>query len=240
MSGVPPEPAAQAPGAARWGNFPNYYRFHDVTSRISLLPPDLLSRLGLPPDSRRPALDVGCNTGDLTRSLAQHLDLAILGIDIDPALIQRAQAEPTQHVVYRQLDIMQPDAMAHLLAHLADRGERSQFDIAFCFSVSMWIHLNHGDEGWVTFIQRLASVARWVVLEPQPWKCYQTAARRMRKLKEPEFEHMARLQSRDQSSLEQFLLDTATRAGLRLRFDLGANSWQRQLLIFERVPPTTP
>ena len=41
------------------------------------------------------------------------------------------------------------------------------------YSVTMWVHLNHGDTGLARFLSLLAARARWVLLEPQPWKCYQ-------------------------------------------------------------------
>ncbi len=41
----------------------------------------------------------------------------------------------------------------------------------------MWIHLNHGDEGLTKFLEVVARYSDYILLEPQPWKCYQTAAR---------------------------------------------------------------
>ena len=45
------------------------------------------------------------------------------------------------------------------------------------FSVTMWIHLHHGDEGLERFLRLVSEVGEFILLEPQPWKCYQTAAR---------------------------------------------------------------
>lgn len=51
------------PGAAPYGNFPNYSRFHPPEGRVSLLPQGLLRSLF--PAATRPllGLDVGCNSG---------------------------------------------------------------------------------------------------------------------------------------------------------------------------------
>lgn len=51
------------PGAAPYGNFPNYSRFHPPEGRVNLLPQGLLSSLF--PAATRPllGLDVGCNSG---------------------------------------------------------------------------------------------------------------------------------------------------------------------------------
>lgn len=57
------EDAALEPGAAPYGNFPNYSRFHPPEGRLRLLPGGLLRRLF--PSDARPllGLDVGCNSG---------------------------------------------------------------------------------------------------------------------------------------------------------------------------------
>lgn len=54
---------ALEPGAAPYGNFPNYSRFHPPEGRVSLLPGGLLQSLF--PAAARPllGLDVGCNSG---------------------------------------------------------------------------------------------------------------------------------------------------------------------------------
>lgn len=58
------------PGAAPYGNFPNYSRFHPPEGRVSLLPPGLLRSLF--PAATRPllGLDVGCNSGVRARHAA--------------------------------------------------------------------------------------------------------------------------------------------------------------------------
>lgn len=60
------EPRVLEPGAAPFGNFPHYSRFHPPEQRLRLLPPELLRRLFPPERSEaRPilGLDVGCNSG---------------------------------------------------------------------------------------------------------------------------------------------------------------------------------
>lgn len=59
-------PGALKPGAAPFGNFPHYSRFHPPEQRLRLLPPELLRQLFPPegPDGRPIlGLDVGCNSG---------------------------------------------------------------------------------------------------------------------------------------------------------------------------------
>jgi len=58
---------AGEPGAAPYGNFPNYSRFHPPEGRVRLLPGGLLRSLF--PAAARPllGLDVGCNSGVRSR-----------------------------------------------------------------------------------------------------------------------------------------------------------------------------
>ena len=50
------------PGAARFGNFINYYQFNPPENRLLFLPEDLISNLS-PQDSSVDVLDIGCNAG---------------------------------------------------------------------------------------------------------------------------------------------------------------------------------
>ena len=50
------------PGAARHGNFINYYEFHPPEERLKLLPKDFGSRVA-PEEGAALVLDVGCNAG---------------------------------------------------------------------------------------------------------------------------------------------------------------------------------
>ena len=50
------------PGAARHGNFINYYEFHPPEERLRLLPDDFGRRIS-PEQGATLVLDVGCNAG---------------------------------------------------------------------------------------------------------------------------------------------------------------------------------
>ena len=50
------------PGAARHGNFINYYEFHPPEERLRLLPDDFGSRISPEPGPTL-VLDIGCNAG---------------------------------------------------------------------------------------------------------------------------------------------------------------------------------
>ncbi|NXG20383.1 BN3D2 methyltransferase, partial [Grallaria varia] len=183
--------------------------------RVRLLPRGLLSALR--PRGPRPllGLDVGCNSGELSVALYRHLvdvpegesrpdpgasrdSLQLLCCDIDAELIRRArQSCPfPDSISFVSLDIMDPQARGPLLESHLERFGRSAFDVGFCMSVTMWIHLRHGDRGLLEFLEFLASRCAFLLLEPQPWKCYRAAARRLRKLGRKDFEHFRSLSIR--------------------------------------------
>ena len=109
-----------------------------------------------------------------------------------------------------------------------------KFDVVFVFSVSMWIHLNYGESGLQSLFencQRLTKSEGLLVLEPQPWKCYMTAARRMRKLNQPKFEHLELISHR-QDKLLPHIIKTCETAGFKLICTLGETHWKRPIYLF--------
>jgi hypothetical protein len=57
-----------------------------------------------------------------------------------------------------------------------------RFSLVLVLSLTMWIHINHGDDGLVAFLERITQVADHIILEPQPWKCCTWCADRPNKL----------------------------------------------------------
>ncbi|NXX35030.1 BN3D2 methyltransferase, partial [Nicator chloris] len=230
------------PGAAPYGNFPNYSQFHPPEGRVSLLPQGLLRSLF--PAATRPllGLDVGCNSGELSVALYQHLlglqdsdsspELKLLCCDIDPELIRRAQqSSPFPSISFASLDIMDSGAREFLSSFLQRFG-RSSFDIGFCMSVTMWIHLNHGDGGLLEFLALLASLCTFLLVEPQPWRCYRAAARRLRRLGRRDFEHFRSL--RINGDMAQSVTRILTQdCAMELVCSFGSTSWDRSLLLFK-------
>ncbi|XP_005986220.1 RNA 5'-monophosphate methyltransferase [Latimeria chalumnae] len=256
-SGSGEEAAAAEPGAAPFGNFMNYYRFQPPAERLGLLPAALLRQLF--PGRREAALlglDVGCNSGDLSIALYQHLlglkpgedasgspdglKLKLLGCDLDAALVQRAVNSNSfpEAVSFTTLDIMDASARQAVLgSYLASLG-RSCFDICFCMSVTMWIHLNHGDCGLLGFLSSIAGLTQFLLIEPQPWKCYRSAARRLRKLGRNDFDHFKKLEIKGDvtEKIREYLLADCS---MELVTCFGSTNWDRSLLLFKRLqtPP---
>ncbi|NXR23344.1 BN3D2 methyltransferase, partial [Cinclus mexicanus] len=239
------------PGAAPYGNFPNYSRFHPPEERVSLLPQGLLRSLF--PAATHPllGLDVGCNSGELSVALYQHLlglqdsnsstelpgagkELKLLCCDIDPELIRRAQQSNPfpASISFASLDIMDSGAREPFLSSYLQRFGRSSFDIGFCMSVTMWIHLNHGDKGLLEFLALLASLCTFLLVEPQPWKCYRAAARRLRRLGRSDFEHFRSLRIKGDMA-ESITRILTQECAMELVCSFGNTSWDRSLLLFK-------
>ncbi|KFU84689.1 putative methyltransferase BCDIN3D, partial [Chaetura pelagica] len=160
-------------------------------------------------------------------------ELNLLCCDIDPELIQRAQqCSPfPASISFANLDIMDPRARETFLSSHLGRFGRSAFDIGFCMSVTMWIHLNHGDSGLVEFLSFLSSLCRYLLVEPQPWKCYRAAARRLRRLGRSDFEHFRSLTIN--GDMAERVTQILTRdCAMELVSCFGSTSWDRSLLLF--------
>ena len=164
-------------------------------------------------------------------------ELKIFGIDLDEDLIKRAQESLNNEVfpkglTFQPLDLMKEGA-ADALREFLEKQEpkREKFDVVFCFSVSMWIHLNYGDEGFEKFIRMIASLSKFVILEPQPWRCYQTANRRMRKNGLPVFEHLEQIGAK-REELEPYILNLCEKNGLKKVKELGTTDWKRKAILF--------
>ncbi|KAM9444405.1 pre-miRNA 5'-monophosphate methyltransferase [Clarias gariepinus] len=234
------------PGAAPYGNFINYYTFNPPENRLSLIPSKLLEDVGCQPDTEAVLLDVGCNSGDLSIALYKHLlqdqapgddsskNIQLLGFDLDQDLIFRARnSNPfPQNIQFIPLDITREESHAELTSYLEKFG-RSRFDLCSCFAVTMWVHLNHGDAALLTFLSRLASLCECLLLEAQPWKCYRSAARRLRKLGRSNFDHFKTLEIRgDMAAHAKEHLEK--QCGMELVQSFGSTSWDRSLLLFKR------
>lgn len=238
------------PGAAPYGNFINYYSFNPPENRLGLIPEALLENIGFGSDSseRVLMLDVGCNSGDLSVALYKHLlhedasgsvspkrELHLLGFDLDPDLILRAQnSNPfPQNIQFIPLDITDARESRAALESYLGRFVCPRFHLCTCFAVTMWVHLNHGDAAFLSLLSRLASLSEFLLLEAQPWKCYRSAARRLRKLGRSDFEHFKALEIRgDMAAHAREHLEK--QCSMELVQSFGNTTWDRSLLLFRR------
>ncbi|XP_026163920.1 pre-miRNA 5'-monophosphate methyltransferase isoform X2 [Mastacembelus armatus] len=156
----------------------------------------------------------------------------LLGFDLDEALIQRAQQNNPlpSRISFIPLDITSDtDALQdHLIQHGC-----SHFHLCLCLAVTMWVHLNHGDSGLLHLLSCLASISEHLLLEAQPWKCYRSAARRLRKLGRSDFDHFKTLKIRGDIA-EHAREHLERHCGMKLIQSFGSTAWDRKLLLFKR------
>lgn len=156
----------------------------------------------------------------------------MLGIDIDPVLIVRAEEvnKYSDQVVFKCVDFMSNEKDELLRSYLLKCG--NCFDVIFCFSVTMWIHLNHGDDGLNRFLKEISEMGEMLVIEPQPWKCYRSAVRRLKKCKKtfPLFEKITVRENVEQH-IEDYLLSTCS---FKKVYETPETKWGRRLVFFRK------
>ncbi|XP_050046828.1 pre-miRNA 5'-monophosphate methyltransferase [Dermacentor andersoni] len=225
---------------AKYGNFNNYYQFNKPEERLKMLPKDLITYCNLTDQSQVVALDIGCNSGELTTHLYRNLassgltDVKMLAIDIDSSLIECAKKNCScpETIEYMCLDITSNDSIESLIAYLRKVG-KDAFDITFCFSVTMWIHLNHGDNGLKQFLETVSKNTHFLLVEAQLWKCYRSASRRMRRGNETEFQNLETLSMNVnvEDNIHDFLQG---RCGLEVVECFGQTQWGRKVTLYQR------
>lgn len=176
-------------GFAPFGNFWNYYQFNTVEERLQYIPiEEVIDDIFSKGNEKMSVLDVGCNEGDISNALKQRIirknlfsadHIYMLGIDLDCHLIERAK-EKTKDIQFVCGNIM--DSVSPLEFLQANNFE--YFDISFVLSITMWIHLNNGDEGLNKFIEKICSLSKNIIIEPHQWDSYLKMRKRNKKKKD--------------------------------------------------------
>jgi SAM-dependent methyltransferase len=135
------------------------------------------------------------------------------------------------HVKFIHADVMSEEGIEKVSSFLELQNVQ-KFDMIFLFSVSMWIHLHHGDEGLSRLLETCSRISRYTLLEPQPWKCYQTATRRMRRNGLPEFPHWSQIKLRG-ADLYPGILGIARKQNMEVVKYFGETRWNRKLLLLK-------
>lgn len=107
------------------------------------------------------------------------------------------------------------------------------FDIVCCFSVTLWIHINHGDKGLKEFLTMISGLANNIIIEPQPWKCYRTAVRRAKRGGQPPFENYEKLKIR--TDIVDFIDKFIIGCDFKRTKIVGTTDWDRQISLYNRV-----
>jgi SAM-dependent methyltransferase len=247
----------------KYGNYHDYYSFHPSNVRTSLLPIGIFTDIWINDNDNDDknsskifnVLDVGCNEGNLTvdiynrirSELSDDITINVIGIDIDPELIDRANnknnilSNCNDSIRFITIDIMNSDSISII--------SKSKYHFISVFSVTMWIHLNHGDDGLKSFLYTIADLTTdngSLLIEPQPWKCYKKASKRLRKLGMPNPAYYGKLDITDIEKQITIMMtkntkndDTTTNTTTNKLFTSSVsygpdNQWGRKLILFQR------
>ena len=227
-----------------FGNFHQYYDFHSSQERLNLIPENFFQALWIELDKPKAfvLLDVGCNDGTLTFQLyerackeLQNVECMcyVLGIDIDETLIQQANVRYSSDSNIKFLPgNIASDNMSSVLNNYLHSVGNSAFNLVTLFSITMWIHLHHGDHGLKRILELSSQLTNSsVLIEPQPWKCYKTAIKRVRKLDLPDFPYPPNQLTIKNIEKEIETLMIGSYA-MTSKYVLGKEIWGRSLMLF--------
>jgi 2-polyprenyl-3-methyl-5-hydroxy-6-metoxy-1,4-benzoquinol methylase len=189
----------------RIGNFHNYYSFHPPSNRLQHMGEILQYLRDTSSHKRRCSsdgderalqssafqyCDLGCNEGDLTIEIAKALQGALQqpvefkGMDIDEELIDRANVKWSD-----EEGLVGRFESANICTDLEGKLDDNSIDLITLLSTTMWIHVHAGDAGLKRVLEQLCRKSRrYLIIEPQPSKCYRNAMIRLRKMGRPEID----------------------------------------------------
>lgn len=221
-------------------------------------------------------LDIGCNEGDLSmevylqikKELPSNVTCILLGIDLDSTLIQLAKEKyikqsinsnddsnsinTHKNISFETLNFMNKSTADIFFKEYFDMINKqynaniNSFNVISLFSITMWIHLNYGDEGIRDCLLRSSALVHTsgsLIIEPQPWKCYKSADKRCRKLGIQRPLHFNTLTIRDdidKAIINILLINDNTNVNIikelsiKTYWNLGKENWGRSILIFHK------
>ncbi|XP_042483077.1 probable RNA methyltransferase At5g51130 isoform X2 [Macadamia integrifolia] len=175
---------------AIFGNYRNYYGYRtrdlEEDPRLMLLKKEWFEG--------KDCLDIGCNQGLITISIAKKFFCqSICGIDIDSHLVESAYWNLRRIAKMDKVSCGSSKANRSKLSEepklfdvVSFRKENfvsswhncsEAYDTILCLSVTKWVHLNWGDDGLITLfakIWRLLRPGGILLLEAQNWKSYKS------------------------------------------------------------------
>ncbi|CAH0515334.1 unnamed protein product [Peronospora belbahrii] len=174
--------------------------------------------------------------------LTTRKSLMVLGVDIDEVLIERAAKKPLQLckgdlVRFHHVDVM-TSTFSKDIAPFLELAKRStakrKFDLVTCFSVTMWIHLNHGDDGLWKFLETVSDMTEYLIIEPQTWKCYRNAQKRLKRMRVEIPQSFCEIKVRTDivEKIDTFLLAAGR---FRYKAQLGKTNWSRNVVLYSRM-----
>uniref|UniRef100_T1GH14 RNA methyltransferase n=1 Tax=Megaselia scalaris TaxID=36166 RepID=T1GH14_MEGSC len=168
-----------------YGNYSRYYNYRNLNEEADPRIEAFLENRDLFDHKR--VLDIGCNSGFVTKELSKKTALKeIIGIDIDAGIIQRntnhiKRLRKGSHSVQNNNNKEFPFNISFVAGNYIVKDEvlleieKPQFDLILCLSVTKWFHLNFGDKGLKLAFKRMflqLNEGGKLVLEAQPYESY--------------------------------------------------------------------
>jgi len=186
-------------------------------------------------------VDLGCNEGDLTIEISQQLHerlqsrrgVDFVGLELDKELIRRATQKwtDTKPITGR---FQQADITKHLESLVSDDSA----DLVSLWSTTMWIHIQVGDKGLIQFLNTMATKSsRFIIIEPQPSKCYRRAQTRLRKMGRPEIDasvERLKLRSNVEAEIESIFEAQGFRRVHPKEAGTNTTKWNRNIHLYEK------
>ena len=119
----------------------------------------------------------------------------------------------------------------NIFGNYLSKHSSKTFTLTTCFSVTLWIHLHHGDDGLKDFLKYICQNTKYLLIEPQPFKCYKTAIRRMKRANCDGFSEFEKLKWRQ--NVDQEIMDfVVENCDMTLIKVLGSTEWDRKVCFF--------
>ncbi len=170
----------------RYGSFVRYYEHNPVERRLAVLlnSPSLAFLdpvsfvINKYPFGPLLLVDLGSNSGNLTlalHSLVQSVDMSrskdwhSLGLELDPELVDVARSACRDRMVhdvrFECCDLL-VDGESRMMEFAQMHG-RTGIQIVTAFALTMWLHINVGDEGLRKVLRSWGRLADVLIVEPQ-------------------------------------------------------------------------
>ncbi len=207
---------------------------------------------------------------------SSNIQVKCLGLDIDSNLIQRANRKYCKstmnenhhhhdshisnvHATFQTCNIANNDTLKskctsflQFIDNINNNNNSQRFDIISIFSTTMWIHIHHGDDGLKSLLQSICEMCNYIIIEPQPSKCYRSVNIRLRKMNVEEIDvSFERLKMR--KDIENEIDKVIVNCGFERIHDCGGGdhsltdhsknndqtkdrtSWNRTLRLYRRI-----
>ncbi|KAL7671408.1 hypothetical protein ACOME3_006306 [Neoechinorhynchus agilis] len=223
-----------------YGNFKNYYTFNPVESRMNIIRSSrlLTDELRTSSNDFRTLIhyDIGSNIGDLSKALNTHLrnitsrPVQTIAIDMDEDLVSIATQKhslDSSSINFKCIDVMNISEL---------NTSPQQFTIVTCFSITMWIHIHHGDDGLLKFLDIVSKNVNVLIIEPQEWRSYLSAMRRRRRSGLGNAESFTQIRIRGENVTKKIAEYVQSDCKMNvLDKSFNCTQWNRTVLFFKKT-----